>query len=341
VKSDIAEYSHNLGFPGLNDSISPCIWCFGTPDLETFYSTAGLSPLGSGFVAKTEEAYREACRKCETKLRLSPADRNRVVRNLDYDKRKKDGAGGRALSADIPELGLSKGFRIEPSAELPNVGDLETVSAAVEVTFWNHKQETSTRHRNPLFSDKTGVTSDCLGIDIMHTSALGTTQFVIHPLMWRLVEVNVFKVVGAAATVRELTFGRIKEMLFQWLSVEAQAGRRHSQPQQFASTFFGTPSSYSCRLHAAETLGVAKFLLMFLLGPHGACLGRELPLYRSAIGSAVSMFELVRIHPRRLPAEAQQEFIHCIAEHLRSIRALRISCRPKHHVMIELGGKFT
>ena len=341
LKSDIAEYSHNLGFPGLTDSIACCCFCFESPaSPEVFYGTAGLSPNSTGFAPKTQATYDEACCKCERKMRLPPAARSTVIRNLDFDKRKKGGSSGRALLVDVPSLNLVKGTRVEPSTALPNVADLEAASEDTEITFWDPSQETAARRRNPILSPATGMTIHCVGIDIMHTIALGVIRFILHALMWRIVAVNAFKVTGAAATIRELTFGRLKELLFTWFSDEARAGRRHNQPQQFSSAFFDSPDSYSCRLHAAESIGVAKFLVWFLSTEHGRSLGQEAPVYIRALQTTVTMFELVRLHPRRLPPAAQQEFIDCISDHMRCVQRLRISHRPKHHFMIELGGKF-
>ena len=44
-----------------------------------------------------------------------------VVAALRFDKRKKDGAHGRALIRDIPVLGLRKNDRLEPSPALRDV----------------------------------------------------------------------------------------------------------------------------------------------------------------------------------------------------------------------------
>ncbi len=118
VKSDIAEYSTSLGLPGLTDSISPCCFCFLNPeDQESFYAVAGLSPLGAGFPAKTHETYHQACLLCEKRVPLTASDRSKVARTLAYDK-SKQGSSGRALVADVPELGLARGTRVEPSDAL-------------------------------------------------------------------------------------------------------------------------------------------------------------------------------------------------------------------------------
>ena len=226
IKSDISEYSATFGLPGLGDAISSCPFCFSSSDdLDAFYRTSDLSAEGAGFPEKTAAVYDHACTSCETVIRLSPADRSTVVRNLHYSKNKR-GPGGRSLLVDLPHLGLRKRMRVEPSKYLANVAALEMVDHNVDVVFWDHTKDTTCRHRNPILSAATGVTIKALGIDWMHSIALGPAQFVLHPLMWAIIVANIFIIVGGSDSVAELSFARIRDELFTWYEAESKAGRQ-------------------------------------------------------------------------------------------------------------------
>ncbi len=178
-----------------------------------------------------------------------------------------------------------------------------------------------------------------VGIDWMHTVCLGVLQFLLWALVWALFLKNPFNFQGAGLAVTELSFTRLRTALFAWYEEEEKAGRKHTRPQQLTSTFFGSRTQFGCKLHAAETLGFARFMLYCFLPRYGVCLRDSAPLFLLALSSVVGLADLVKLHPRVFPPSAQQEFCEHVAVHIRTVKLLGIYCRPKHHFLIELAGR--
>ena len=124
LKCDLAEFSHSLGLPSCQDGISPCPFCFASPD--DLLRLAGLSPLSVPCPPKTLGQYLQACAACETRARVATRHAQLDMRAaLDCDKRKKDGSHGRAVLLDFPTIGVDKQDRLEPSLTLMNVADFD------------------------------------------------------------------------------------------------------------------------------------------------------------------------------------------------------------------------
>ena len=125
MKGDWAEFAHTLGFADWNSQLFCCLCCKATR--ANRYDIAGFSPLHSVWADLTHDDMDRACRGCEKWRTLSRPDHARVRANLHYDKRR-DGAFGRALFADLPELQLLKDDRLEPHPELLDVAMFDEVS---------------------------------------------------------------------------------------------------------------------------------------------------------------------------------------------------------------------
>ena len=62
----------------------------------------------------SDDHYYAACARCEIKVTVATeSERSRIIRVLRYDKHP-DGARGRALVQEIPEMNLAIGDRVEP-----------------------------------------------------------------------------------------------------------------------------------------------------------------------------------------------------------------------------------
>ena len=124
-----------------------------------------------------EGEYFEACKRCEEVLNLTPAARSNILEQGQprYDKRE-HGNHGLCLTADVPDLGLATHDRLEPSAQLPDLGESGSVPIAgtLQVVFWATSRETMARHRCPLFSTALG-TDPCrtVAFDTLHALYLG------------------------------------------------------------------------------------------------------------------------------------------------------------------------
>ena len=57
----------------------------------------------------------------------------------------------------------------------------------------------------------------------------------------------------------------------------------------------------------------------------------------AAIHSGVEMVNIIREHDELVPVGTVQVFCDVVLTHLRSLRTLKIACKPKHHAMLEMG----
>eukprot|EP00969_Alexandrium_andersonii_P132959 5879819-Alexandrium_andersonii.AAC.1 len=148
LKGDWAEYAHTLGFPTGSSTRFPCLFCRATK--STLLEHTGLSRTSFPHDLLSAEDYEQACLNCEVRVHIeSEAERATIAEALHYDRRK-DGAHGRALTRRLPRWGLERNDRLEPSEELRDVGDFESLAVPTTVLFWRTRAETRTRHRNPL-----------------------------------------------------------------------------------------------------------------------------------------------------------------------------------------------
>ena len=183
LKGDWAEAS-TLGFPTWSSNYHPCPLCMSAK--ESLYDIEDWEIDNFPFEIKDMDSYEKACDRCETLVYLSQAAHAYVLPRLGYDKRD-SGGHGRILLEDIPAditgtILLAKGLRLEPSREVLDIGegfDSHSVFPLL-VTFWKRSEETFTRHRNPLFSRRSGFTPECLAVDGLHTLSLGVYQFLLH-----------------------------------------------------------------------------------------------------------------------------------------------------------------
>jgi hypothetical protein len=259
--------------------------------------------------------------------------------SLAYDKDRRGGYG-RTLQADYPELSLLKHDRLEPTTSLSNVADFDSERVPFPMTFWRRSKETLCRHRNPMLGTaRTGISIHNVGIDWMHTLSLGVAQFLLGHLFWALVAVNFFQVAGTAPNVLELTVVRFREALFVWYDAEQRHGRKHTRVQQLTVGMFVSHGDPSCKLHGSETNGVLWFALS-LLRDQGSKLGTaKKHAYEEAVSSLTGLIELIKQHPRAMPATAQQAFVRHVSSHMCAINVLGVAKRPKHHYLIEMAAK--
>ncbi len=192
IKADWAEYVSTFGFPAWNSvEMDPCHIC--PAPLPEFYSLDWLTPLGMRHPSKTLQSYLDACDRCEIRVALN-RDQHVAIRGaLWWDKRKDTGAShGRGLRHDIPPLGLFKNDRPEPWEGMLDVGEFDSRDAFPRtVLFWRSSQQTSTKHRNPIFSATTGIEPNTsLSVCWLHTLSLGPLQVYSVHLVHRLVAAN-------------------------------------------------------------------------------------------------------------------------------------------------------
>ncbi len=130
---------------------------------------------------------------------------------------------------DLPELGLQKGDRIEPSWEMQNTADAhkQPTEYPMAIQFWRRSEETRARHRNPLFDSPErpaiGINILSLALDVLHTIHLGCAQYVVLASLWALFAIDVFGtgISGMEERVAAST-QLLQAALFRWY------GERHT-----------------------------------------------------------------------------------------------------------------
>ena len=190
-KGDWAEFSHTLSLATWRDAMRPCFACMAYGD--DLFNPVGCSSSELRWYCSTADDYDAECSRCEKHIPISSiADRSLILRNLEYDSRQ-TGSHGRCLTADIQELGLVRGDRLEPSAVCRDVGRFEDFPIGEVATFWRKYEESLARHRNPVFMQDMGLGIDrCLSYDVLHCVHLGVLNCFCAVCLWQIIDSGVF-----------------------------------------------------------------------------------------------------------------------------------------------------
>ena len=134
-KADWSELVHTFGFASWGTQGHPCPFCACSSE-NWLAEPWAFDAMSWRFDAKDFPRYDVACRSCEFLKTIPTASALRQVRaSLSYDRRRA-GCRGRGLDCDLPELGLLKGDRVEPSPAMPDVcGGHDICDAPVTLTF--------------------------------------------------------------------------------------------------------------------------------------------------------------------------------------------------------------
>ena len=101
----------------------------------------------------------------------------------------------------------------------------------------------------------------------------------------------------------------------------------------------GTNSDRTFGLHGSETKNALRFALQ-LLSKHGLLLGAKYRPYLAGVEALNRILACIEDHPRVVPAPKQQAFVEDVHVHMQSLNALQIALKPKHHLLIEMAGRF-
>jgi hypothetical protein len=248
IKCDMMEHVTSFGFPSWSTNQHPCPLCHCTT--TDWGSTKDLSPVSLPWRPKDFAEYERACAACEIVVDINSAKLFRKVRgSLKYDKRIDAlAARGRALMSDIEELGLKKGDRLQPGHDIWDVGQIDTMDpkSACRLLFWRRSAETHVRHRNPVFSEETGIVPErVLVIDWLHALSLGVYKYFISHLWHTLFAYDVYGI-GKVTDHEHITMSvaRLRGDLFIWYAAELAQGRAHSRVQNLTPEMVGTATSH-------------------------------------------------------------------------------------------------
>ena len=297
----------------------------------------GLSVIGFPWAKKGLTEYEATCRAAEITIDpLTPSLWKKLLANLSYDTRSTIHFG-RCLVVDLPEHGLRRGDRLEPSVDIPDTGDGLNARCPPRVVFWRHSSDLMTIHRNPVFDPETGVVPDkVLAMDWLHVMPLGVLRYFNGSLVWALISAGAWVRGNVHATVLlERSVGRMKSELFAWYSREASAGRHHCRVQALTHGVVGSRESPVLKLHGAES----NCFLLFageLLRRHGDVLGDDMAHWMRAQTCFAQTLRLTREHPVFFPPAAQQEFMNNVLIGLRALEELGVAMRPKVHALMHI-----
>ena len=193
---------------------------------------------------------------------------------LKYDKRQQ-GSHGLALAHHplLAALGLVAGMRVEPSAYLPDVGAFFTLTTfPCPVMFWNPREDTLLRHRNPLLFGELGLSPFHCAVDTLHCLYLGLFNAFVALVLWSLVDKGRFaqgrsqeEVIGNVLTV-------IRTRIHAWCKRRHQLNRleRMTGVHEFTKNMLGERGGGKVKTKGAEAGGVLLWLLSELESSPGA-----------------------------------------------------------------------
>lgn len=201
VKGDWAEHVHSLGLSSWSSEYAPCQYCSMS---KTEINEKGhlMCSEVPGWPLRTAADYDRACRSCEIDVYLaSDADTKRLSSVLKWSRDKKV-IGGRVVyrSAEINGKVVQVGDRLEPSAILSDIAQLENLTPPCVVTLWRSNKAGNKicdpiSHRCPLFSRRILTSpSQNLAADALHTINLGISMKWCSAAVWRVLLMDVFKI---------------------------------------------------------------------------------------------------------------------------------------------------
>jgi len=285
--------------------------------------------------------YDDACVACEVEfVVLSERVRKAICNTLVSDARDRGGRG-RVLATALPDFGLSAGARLEPGLDLLNVARIDTLEEfPTSIMFWRRSTETRARHRNPIFSSKTGIspaTSIC--VDELHTINLGVMQRLMAEIIDVLVTADFSR---SRCTTRETLMLHSCEVILAGAIRYYDERRRRGRPVatevgQLTPHMLGLESG-TMHLKAMETYGLFSFVLQ-LLEEHIGLAGEQGRHLLAAGKELERWFEISAAEPRVMSDAACTALFKCAVRHVCFARDGGVAMTPKHHFFLHLSAR--
>lgn len=337
VKGDWSEFAHTLGLSDWSSRLYCCFFCQTTRD--TRFDLSGLNPLSNPWGAVTHADIERACSQCEVWRTLSAKQHALVMSRLYYEKKSRGGTG-RCLSADIPELSLLKGDRLEPHPGLQDVGLFDRLGKfPTQVLFWRRACETRCRHRNPLLmAPALGLTINSLMVDKLHTLNLGAALFWCCHALWRLILVDAWGTSATSEQLHQLSALQIRNELWAWYREQRRAHpeREIAQVSDFNVRMLGKPNHQTLTTKAAETKWLVPFVLGLLRKYRGAFDSSEAGALIGSGASLQELFDIMETSPRELPPQVVQRLYDAAKKHIVLAKQAGVPLKPKHHLLLHM-----
>ena len=337
IKGDWLEFSSTLGFLSWSVATAPCMWC--DSSVQDLFNFIGISPLGIGGGKRDYDAdeYDAACAAAEIRCTIATREQHRsIVNALRYDKKKK-GAAGRALTRPFPDLGLLQGDRLEPCDSLQDVGSFDNIKGfPVTVLFWRPSAQTRVKHRCPWFCAETAVSTECIGIDVLHTLHLGVVSAFTSVALWLLLSANLYGIVGLTDEMEQLGVLKMRADLFTFYDQWDAAHRPHrcSRLGDLTVAMLGPKSQPKLHARAVETLYVF-FFVCHMLEQHAAKITQG-DQYLEAARALRQYLIILKEEPLQLSRGALQRLVDLCKRHLIALSRLNFHFFPKHHAFVHL-----
>ena len=336
LKCDLMEISSTLGMPGVAHHTYGCPKC--TSVFNDRGAFAGLSPISAPWGLRTWGEYTLAADRCEFRVLVTDEHFPHLRARMKFDRRSR-GSHGRALIADYNPLGLLKNDRLEPSIDMPCLVDFDVLPRPFWVTFWRQSSETLVRHRNPLFSETTGITpSDALVPDWLHALSLGEFQFWINRCWHAHLDANVFQSQAPTIEGRKAEFIRnMKALLFAWYARERTNRPHLTCVQDITVGMFSDNVGDDMGMHGGEANYVLEFTVLELMPRFGYMLS-DLEHLRFSGDALWNILKFIR--SRRWgshTAVEMMDFVTNIKVYCRFATLLGLAPKPKRHQLIHMG----
>ena len=332
LKADWPELSTGMGLPSHSSKHAPCMFC--TLDQDHIRKHNPPLPL------PTHDAgyYSRECDRHEFTVHLASAEQYRKLR---FRTEFKSTSRGRSVARDIPDLGVVKGDRIEPTRHLLDTADFDRVATdpfiPFTITMWRPTDDMRVYHRNPLMDPALGTGLNSFSIDELHTLHLGVFQSWTATVIWRLIDFDVFK---TGCTVQDdrvrLGLRHFKIVLDGWYSDQRAKGipeRKITRIGDLTPGMIGKRGNPTLSTKAAET----KWLFFCVIEVFERFAG-ELPSVCNAQSLLLAGKALLRYHrileheTRKVSDELCGELNNLCMMHCSLASAAGVQMMPKHHM---------
>jgi hypothetical protein len=339
LKGDWMEFAATFGFPSWSDAIRPCFLCNMYGTFMYLIESMTLDRFCTGFRANEEDDYFDACDRCEVLVQIVGYNNIQSLEQvLRYD-RSKDGARGRVLTRDLAINGVSlrKNDRLEPSTDLPDVGQLiDLDSLPKTIVFWRRTLEDLTRHRNPIFDRSLGVTpTRSLSVGLLHAFYLGILNTWCKVTIWKLIMRGAYGWVGRMDESITIAVVAIRNALMNFYRDYQRRFPKSNltRVNDFTTSMIGKRNDQKLKTKGAETWGVCLFLIEEIK-VRGNVLDAEERMRLQQAGDHLE--HIVRIWKTSnwtMDREQATQVMNHYKIYARLMRPFEIFT-PKHHIMI-------
>lgn len=341
LKGDWSEFCLTFGFTNWSSN-RPCLFCHCGKD--GLYVTENFTARTFPHPLKGDLDYETACAAAEVPTTFANELQLRTVAGLLAYDRRKDGSHGRALTRDVPVLGLLKGDRLEPSAALPDVAGFEDLRVfPVQVMFWRQSRQTWALHRNPLLNPALGIGINSFAVDILHTLNLGVYQRMVAKSWWVLLLSDAFGVSAAAAgrrNVEELVANgvpKLRDALKAWYAAfeAAHPGVTVNKLEELTVKTLGDRDGLMIKAKAAQTRPLVRFTAD-LLAARRAAIPEEHAAIVPAAAALADFADLLRTVPKAVPLQDVQRLMDLLKRYIFLADRGGIPPIPKVHLAMHL-----